>query len=659
MTSKNPPPLEEPQEARERRRSSIGSALSIVQDEVVSLKDGFTMSGGDWGSFTQLFFDNLGTLLGALYAIQGLSYMGDISVSEDVMNDIVWGKIAPGVGLTLVIGNLYYTWQAIRLTNKYKRQYTAQPYGINTPGAFAFVFNIIYNVFFTEGGGDEAFVKGYKVSLAANFITGLISIVLGIFGMQILKFVPPAGLLVPIAGIGIAFLGLENIANSVSVPLVGYNAMLWVYLGWYAGVRIGYKNFRLPEALQVIIVGVVMGWITGLNKSEDVAKASKLVKWYGPTWTATEMFEDFSDLKNYLGIIIPLGISAAASTLMCLVSAKEAGDPFPVRETMISDGVGTCISSFFGSPFGTVIYIGHPAYKRSGAKAGYSLVNGVTYLIFSWFGILALIQSIVNQPTIGPIVFFVGLQVNEEALNFMPSRQYAAYIIGLFPSVYDWLVNVSARSPLIDDTFSYDISSVQSPTWMGVLNWKNGSLLVSLLWTSILVNVIDRQWVSAAIWSVIASLFAVFGIIHSFSAGFSNFNSPSWQYCWDADGTCWEYSEQWMEFTAYLMVAATFVILHFVSKHDEQMKDPIDDESRHAFDDWFKDAYKYKDSEGNTRDSRIDQSGEEMKEAMANPGNEGADAMKLVYGEGHPEEVQDNPGNEAAKSLSKAVEMAA
>lgn len=52
------------------------------------------------------------------------------------------------------------------------------------------------------------------------------------------------------------------------------------------------------------------------------------------------------------------------------------------------------IASFFGSPFGTVIYIGHPAHKRNGAKVGYSLVNGCIYLIFSWFGILALIQSI-------------------------------------------------------------------------------------------------------------------------------------------------------------------------------------------------------------------------------------------------------------------------
>lgn len=100
----------------------------------------------------------------------------------------------------------------------------------------------------------------------------------------------------------------------------------------------------------------------------------------------------FLQVANYLGIVIPIGISATATTLMCLVSAKTAGDPYPVRESMIADGIGTMIASFFGSPFGTVIYIGHPAYKKSGARAGYSLANGVLFLIFSWFGILALMQ---------------------------------------------------------------------------------------------------------------------------------------------------------------------------------------------------------------------------------------------------------------------------
>ena len=66
------------------------------------------------GSLCQLFFDNLSTLLGVIFAMQGLTAQGDISASTDVTNQIIWGQIVPGVGITMVIGNIYYSWQAIR-----------------------------------------------------------------------------------------------------------------------------------------------------------------------------------------------------------------------------------------------------------------------------------------------------------------------------------------------------------------------------------------------------------------------------------------------------------------------------------------------------------------------------------------------------------------
>lgn len=97
-------------------------------------------SAGDWGALTQLFFDNLSTLLGAVFAIQAMETFG---APPDEIAQVIWGKIVPGVGLTFVLGNAYYTWMGIRLTNRYGRNYTAQPYGLNTPAAFAFVFNIM------------------------------------------------------------------------------------------------------------------------------------------------------------------------------------------------------------------------------------------------------------------------------------------------------------------------------------------------------------------------------------------------------------------------------------------------------------------------------------------------------------------------------------
>mmetsp|Transcript_23532 Transcript_23532/g.42434 ORF Transcript_23532/g.42434 Transcript_23532/m.42434 type:complete len:339 (+) Transcript_23532:150-1166(+) len=260
--------------------------------------------------------------------------------------------------------------------------------------------------FSSTGTPAEGFAKAYKVALVANFITGFISTVLALFGTLILEYVPASALLVPIAGIGFAFLGIEQITNCLAAPIVGYYTVIWCFLGWYSGIRVGFGKYRCPEALQVIIVGVILGWATGLNERQTVTDAADLVKWWGPAWSGNELFEDFGLVRDYLGIVIPIGISATASTLMCLVSAKNAGDPYPVRETLITDGIGTMIASLFGSPFGTVIYIGHPAYKRSGAESGYSVANGLIYLVMSWFGILALIQSIVNQATIGPIVLF-------------------------------------------------------------------------------------------------------------------------------------------------------------------------------------------------------------------------------------------------------------
>lgn len=64
-----------------------------------------------------------------------------------------------------------------------------------------------------------------------------------------------------------------------------------------------------------------------------------------------------------------------------------------------------------------------------------SLANGVVYLFLSWFGLIALIRSVVNQQTIGPIVLVVGLTLSEECLRLLPARHYSAVLFGLFPSI--------------------------------------------------------------------------------------------------------------------------------------------------------------------------------------------------------------------------------
>ena len=97
--------------SEEPERQTIGGRIGR---ELKGFRTGLSMSGGDFGSLCQLFFDNLSTLLGALFAVQALTTFGDIAVSQEVMTEYVWGRIVPGVGITLVLGNIYYSWQAIR-----------------------------------------------------------------------------------------------------------------------------------------------------------------------------------------------------------------------------------------------------------------------------------------------------------------------------------------------------------------------------------------------------------------------------------------------------------------------------------------------------------------------------------------------------------------
>lgn len=157
--------------------------------------------------------------------------------------------------------------------------------------------------------------------------------------------------------------------------------------------------------------------------------------------------------------------------------------------------------------------------------------------------------------------------------------------------------------------------------FIGVLAWKRGSLLVSLVWTAMVVMVLDRKWVTATVWALVGAFFAVFGIIHVPQAGFQNFASPTWEQCPKLDEVtltpeCWDHAEQWMFFVAYLMLAAFFALIQIARRFDKDMQEELDDPSAHAFDDWFKDAGKGGETDSDDKeDMEVGFSKEQMMDA--------------------------------------------
>lgn len=73
--------------------------------------------------------------------------------------------------------------------------------------------------------------------------------------------------------------------------------------------------------------------------------------------------QGFRNIGQYIGIVLPFSIAVSFTDMMCLLSVQKAGDPYPIREMMNANGIGTLIDSLLRNSFGTVIYIGHHKYE--------------------------------------------------------------------------------------------------------------------------------------------------------------------------------------------------------------------------------------------------------------------------------------------------------
>ena len=438
------------------------------------------------------------------------------------------------MGIMLFLGNSYYAWQAIRMKkNNGGRDFTAQPYGLNTVGGFPFAFGIALSVYLAANPDEcldmaanstaaetlcenAKFELAWEVTVASNFLTGLLNILAGIAGEHIVRVAPTAAMIVPLAGIGFTWLALNQIAPNFSTPAVGFLPMFLIFVTYYAKSRINLFGWRVPEALHVVFFGMVVGWIYGLNNGDAVSNAADAMQTPG-LWAGGAAFTGFSEMGPYLGTIIPISVAASFEDMMCLVSAQKAGDPFPIRETMIVDGIFTCIGAILGSPFGTVIYIGHPVHKANGAKTGYSFINGVVYLILCLSGIFPIIVSLFNKCTTGPIIFIFGLMICEECTKHIPERHHCAIFFGLFFSICDWAGTATG-------SLGSEGGTDTGPNeYYGLAAMKKGFALCSMVWVCIVVYTVDRRWVEAGAWALVAAVFSLFQIIHADSINFDNF----------------------------------------------------------------------------------------------------------------------------------------
>lgn len=114
-----------------------------------------------------------------------------VSLTQGVLQfpaTLVYGRILPGIALSLIMGNFYYSWLAYRQGQKDNRDdITALPYGINTVSLFAYIFLVMLpvrlEVLAAGATSEQAAEAAWRAGLVACLGSGLIE--LGGLGLQI------------------------------------------------------------------------------------------------------------------------------------------------------------------------------------------------------------------------------------------------------------------------------------------------------------------------------------------------------------------------------------------------------------------------------------------------------------------------------------------
>ncbi|WP_414662111.1 SulP family inorganic anion transporter [Horticoccus sp. 23ND18S-11] len=477
---------------------------------------------GDVDGFCAIALDNIVQLL--LVPALCLNVVG-------LPASLVYGRILPGIAVSYLVGNLFYAWQAHRLAKRENRSdVCALPFGLNTPTFIAYVFLVMLpakQIAIAQGAPNPDEVA-WQAGLVACIGSGCIEFFGAFISERIRRMTPRAALLAALSGAGMAFLTLNFLLNTFAHPIVGLITLGLVLLFYFGRVK---PKFGVPAALVVLAVGTALSWLTGLAPQGALPQGTfglyPPVPVFGALWQAMSG----GHVLPYLSVIIPMGLLNLLASLQCIESAAAAGDSYSARSSLMVNGLGTFAAACFGSPFPTSIYIGHPAWKRMGARAGYSTLNGIFITVLCATGSMAYVAWAVPADAGIAIIIWIGLIICVQAFEVTPQRHWPAVVLGTTPVIIAWAmfftknalrIGSSGTTPGIEFSPKLVDAFHASGTFIdGGFALEQGAFYCALVLSAVTVLIIERRLLAAAGWALAAAVLSLLGLLHAwrFAAG--------------------------------------------------------------------------------------------------------------------------------------------
>ncbi|MEG2383345.1 MAG: hypothetical protein RSB39_07120, partial [Oscillospiraceae bacterium] len=477
---------------------------------------------GDLNGFFGLFSNSLTNFLTAIGLLAGAIMMPA---------DIVFGKIVPGAAITIALGNFILAFMAKRMSVRENRpDVTAMPYGLSVPHYFAVALGVILPTYVVT----QDWMIAWSAGLVWNLIQGVIMFIGSFVGPYIKKAMPRAAMLGALAGFALTFISGNPIGEMFTIPYIGLSCFAILMVGWLANKRL---PFGIPAGAFAILIGTIIAWLSGNMSTVAVSEAVGAFNIPVPGFTFNMFADGFKQIAPFLPAAIPLGIYDFLESLNNLESAHVAGEDYPIAKSMMVPAILTMLGACIGSVFPTIIYIGHPGWKATGARIGYSIFTGVAILLLSFTGLLRLVSAVIPLAALFPILVYIGMVIGKQAFETTEPRHMPAVILAFLPYIGSFLiskigsvvnsVNSALATAGVNATValggaggdgvvsvSNALLSSNGVPYAGWARLAQGDIIIAMLLSAIVIYIIDRNYKRAAIYCGAGAALSFFGIIH-------------------------------------------------------------------------------------------------------------------------------------------------
>ena len=468
---------------------------------------------GDVNGFLGLVVDNLSVL--ALLAAVLIDGFG-------IPASIVFGRMFPGTALGVLAGDLCYTWLAARLSRRTGRHdVTSMPFGLDTPSTIGMALLVLGPAFlrFRTAGLDPtaAALQTWYLGMAATVTMGALKLLLSFAGRGVRRLIPQAGLLGSLAGIALMLIGFFPMVELLQAPIPGF---LSLGLVLYALVAKGAVPGRLPGVLFAVMVGTLAYYglghwgVAGMHIAPPHPPTLRIAL---PHFDAGIM-GGFAQMLIYLPLIVPFALLTVVGGVNNTESARVAGDDYDVRSILLAEGAATLLAGFAGGVAQTTPYIGHPAYKQMGARAGYTWLTGIFIGVGGMLGFLSNLIELIPLAVLAPVLVFLSLNITVQAFSAVPLRLAPAVAISFFPSIARLLTIELSDPAFVAPERIAQLMAVSEhglPVLAVIVALGNGFIITATLWAAFVVEMIEHRLRAAAAYLAAGGVLCCFGIIHS------------------------------------------------------------------------------------------------------------------------------------------------